>query len=223
MAIATIQLTCAECATPFSRRTAEVNKARQRGQDRDYCSRACVTSAKRNRAVEGDCRQCGTHFTRTSNGKRERGTFCSRRCGALHRNATRPKKPCPECGGPRHDSARRCKDCRTAGDRRIYESTTLAQLRERYSTSQYHAKIRGLARSIYRGPMACARCGYDLYVEVCHIRDLASFPMSATVAQVNDPSNLAALDRRCHWELDHGYLVCVIDGNGTVSWVRTVP
>jgi predicted RNA-binding Zn-ribbon protein involved in translation (DUF1610 family) len=147
------------------------------------------------------------HFVRQPNGYRERRMFCSTRCGALYRNENRARKACPQCGGPRHDSAKRCRDCRTVDERRIYETTTLGQLRERYSTSQYHAKIRGLARSIYRGPTARARCGYHLYVEICHIRDVASFPMSATVAEVNDPSNLTALDRRCHWELDHGYLV----------------
>jgi hypothetical protein len=54
--------------------------------------------------------------------------------------------------------------------------------------------------------MECLACGYNLHVDVCHVRDVADFPLTAALAEVNAPSNLVALDKRCHWEFDHGYL-----------------
>lgn len=66
-----------------------------------------------------------------------------------------------------------------------------------------------MARSSYQGPMVCAMCGYDLHVDVCHIRDVAAFPPNATLGEANATINLIALDKRCHWEFDHGYLVYV--------------
>lgn len=49
-------------------------------------------------------------------------------------------------------------------------------------------------------------CSYDLHVDVCHIKDVADFPDSALVSEINDPSNLAYLCKNHHWELDHGHL-----------------
>lgn len=88
---------------------------------------------------------------------------------------------------------------------------TLGELRRALGTFAFHAKVRGLARSAYRGPRSCVACGYGLHVDICHIRDVSSFPNTATVAEVNDPANLVALDKRCHWEFDHGYLL-LVDG-----------
>jgi hypothetical protein len=61
----------------------------------------------------------------------------------------------------------------------------------------------------YRGPRKCAACGYSLHVDICHIRDVANFPDTAILGEVNDSANLVALDKRCHWEFDHGYLAYV--------------
>lgn len=81
--------------------------------------------------------------------------------------------------------------------------------KENYTLGEYHAKVRGNARQVYKllnKPKACAACGYDLHVEVCHVRDVESFPLEATLDVVNAPSNLVALDKRCHWEFDNGFL-----------------
>lgn len=86
---------------------------------------------------------------------------------------------------------------------------TLGELRSAYSIAQYHAKIRGYSRNTYRRsgkPMSCEVCSYTLHVDICHLRELNSFPMSATVAEVNAIENLAALCRNHHWELDNGHL-----------------
>jgi ribosomal protein L40E len=112
---------------------------------------------------------------------------------------------CPVCYGPKSYNARTCRSCRYGplGKR------TLGELREKRGTFAFHAKLRGLARTAYKRPLACAACGYDRHVDICHIRDVADFPPEATVDEVNDPSNLIALDKRCHWEFDHGYLLYI--------------
>lgn len=86
---------------------------------------------------------------------------------------------------------------------------TIGQARQLFTLAAFHAKIRGYARGAYAGPMACAMCGYDLHVDIAHLRSVASFPPEATIAEVNAQSNLVALDKRCHWEYDHGYLIHV--------------
>lgn len=82
-------------------------------------------------------------------------------------------------------------------------------LKSKYSTLAYHAKIRGWARKVYElnnGPRECYACGYDLHIDVCHIKDVRHFDLDALVSEVNDFKNLVALDRRCHWEFDNGHL-----------------
>lgn len=125
---------------------------------------------------------------------------------------------CLGCGSPagtRQGSY--CDDCRQQRlEARVQKtgSVTLGELRERYSTSQYHAKVRGHARLAFARSgraFACQACGYDLHVDICHIRDVGDFPPDATLNEVNALPNLLALDKRCHWEFDHGYLLLETD------------
>lgn len=84
----------------------------------------------------------------------------------------------------------------------------------------YHNRLRSHARTAYKGPKYCEACGYDLHYDVSHIRAIADFPSTATLGEVNHPDNLIALDKRCHWEFDHGHLVRAVDLNGAVCWSR---
>jgi len=54
--------------------------------------------------------------------------------------------------------------------------------------------------------MACAVCGYDLHVEVCHIKDIKWYPDDTLVAVINHLDNLVALCKNHHWEFDSGHL-----------------
>ena len=204
-------LICAHCGKPFTRRTASVNEdLNRRSQTNHYCSRTCAGLAQRRRlAISATCHQCQQPFTRAPHGRRERAMFCSRRCAAIYKNRNRNSKGvrtcCPKCGGRKSRSGSMCRSCRA----KEFNSGLLGDLRAQLGTFAFHAKVRGLARSAYSGLRVCAACGYSLQVDICHIRDVASFPDSATLAEVNAPSNLVALDKRCHWEFDHGYLVCI--------------
>jgi hypothetical protein len=74
---------------------------------------------------------------------------------------------------------------------------------------QISAQVRQRARYTYRNserPKYCVNCGYNKHYEVCHIRAINDFPLDATIATVNDLSNLVALCPNCHWEFDHNLL-----------------
>lgn len=50
------------------------------------------------------------------------------------------------------------------------------------------------------------RCGYAKHVEVAHRRDVADFPASALIGEINAVSNLVGLCPTHHWEFDHNEL-----------------
>ena len=53
-------------------------------------------------------------------------------------------------------------------------------------------------------PKSCAMCGYDVRVEIAHIKSVSSFGANSTMGEINHVSNLVALCRNHHWEFDHG-------------------
>lgn len=162
------------------------------------------------------CLFCGEEFSRRKSGSDEM-KFCSKSHAASFNNAARPPRDvavlrrcetCPECGGRRSDSRKDsiCRKCRKSADTARINAMTLQEVRDQYSVSQYHAKIRAWSRAAYVGEWACLDCGYSLHVDICHVRDVKDFPMSTTVGVVNDPNNLVALCKNHHWEFDNGFL-----------------
>ncbi len=55
-------------------------------------------------------------------------------------------------------------------------------------------------------PRKCFVCGYDKYIEVCHIIGISTFNENTLITQINSIDNLIALCPNCHWEFDHGLL-----------------
>jgi hypothetical protein len=156
---------------------------------------------------------------------RDKGLVCSLACSALLATTENAKarragpgvKGLCSCGNPKKTTAHQCAAC-LAIARDALLDRTLGDLRAQYSTLEFHAKVRGLARTMYQGPKFCAACGYSLHVDICHVKPVAAFDLSATLREVNAPDNLVALDKRCHWEFDHGYLAR-LDG----EWVASQP
>jgi hypothetical protein len=164
-----------------------------------------------------NCRNCGDPITRRRGGGKDKMLFCNQSCAATWNNLHRPRyaadqppcRTCPRCGGRKADTAQICRNCWQADLLTGREGLTIGELREAYGTHAFHAKLRGLARSAYRGPKSCRQCGYDLHVDVCHLQPVSSFPPTATVAEVNAQDNLAAFCPNHHWELDAGLLIPV--------------
>lgn len=55
-------------------------------------------------------------------------------------------------------------------------------------------------------PQACAICGYDKHVEICHKKPVSDFPGTALISEINNLSNMTPLCPNHHWELDNGLL-----------------
>lgn len=72
--------------------------------------------------------------------------------------------------------------------------------------SHYYSHIRDLSRRVFKNSgksRVCRHCGYDKHVEISHIHAISKFPKTTSISIVNDPENLIALCRNCHWELDY--------------------
>ena len=53
----------------------------------------------------------------------------------------------------------------------------------------------------------CENCGYSkLPPQIAHVDPVAGFSDTATLFEINDPSNLAGLGSRCHIEYDSGLI-----------------
>lgn len=141
--------------------------------------------------------------------------FCSKSCAATYNNMHREKKAyhCKKCGveigkGYQNKDRQYCKDCLLTD----WSSITYGDFLSQHDrASDAHARIRDIARRVYRRsdkPKACMNCGYDKHYEVCHIQAIESFEPTASIADINNISNLVGLCPNCHWELDHYLLQC---------------
>lgn len=147
--------------------------------------------------------------------------YCSKSCSAKHTNILYPKrktkKKCIVCNKPvisyRHN---RCKKHHEEyiqyRSEEMYQDKTIGEYRNMDSVkdkhpSWIHVHIRQFNRKWNKDLtlLPCARCGYHLHVELCHIQAVSTFPDTALLSEVNHPDNNVQLCRNCHWELDSEY------------------
>ena len=147
--------------------------------------------------------------------------FCSRSCSAIRSNSISPKRKL----------TRKCLDCdKIVGNYRQYRCDihlaaykqarsdsfklkTLAEYQQLLSVKGKHpswlnAHIRAFNRQWNKDLtiLPCANCGYKKHVELAHKRDVSSFPLTATLGEVNAKSNNVQLCPTCHWEFDNDEL-----------------
>jgi len=145
--------------------------------------------------------------------------FCSKRCKRIndirkHRGQVVTTPVCRTCGERLAPGQRKyCQGhapCRSGpGGPPCGPETTIRELRTKFNNHKAATKIRQHAHYWFRRLQEtekCQICGYDKHVDICHIKGISSFPDSATLREVNDPANLAALCKNHHWELDHGFV-----------------
>jgi hypothetical protein len=163
-----------------------------------------------------------------------RNKFCSVGCSSKHKSKqTRSKSTslCEMCGGTiqltkhktrnYYNPRKYCDDCvnkaRALANTKIngqYDSTipdrTIGELKSsRKSYWSWRVEITKHSRNMYirsGSPQKCLLCGYGKHFDVCHKRDVALYSDDTKVEEVNSLSNLVALCRNCHWELDHNLL-----------------
>ena len=155
-----------------------------------------------------ECRRLVLRFPKELAKSKTGRIFCSRSCAATSNNRSMPKRVkktrCIKCDVPIRWGYRRCKTCHEAL-RRLDQKTLLEATLRRADASRYTG-VRSHARKVFADsgrPKQCAVCGYAKHVEICHIRDISTYPLDTWVAEINALSNLIALCPNHHWELDH--------------------
>lgn len=150
-----------------------------------------------------ECLHCGKF---TINPK-----FCSSSCAAIVNNQKIPKRHpegrCKICRIPISSSRLYCNECWKQRNKKDWSIITLGDLKNGNANNYGYPQIRLNSRRVYRQsaqPMACKICGYNLHVDVCHIKDIKSFGLDTPVSIINDLTNLVALCKNHHWEFDNG-------------------
>jgi len=200
-----IKLTCEICRKKFKRYIGEYNRNKQLKQ-KICCSRDCAYQVKKKPKTKINCLHCGEL---TTNKK-----FCSRSCAASYNNIKIPKrkktKKCKACNSHIVSDRTYCKQCFDAYFKRDFNKLTLRDCQNVYgSRNAYHTTVRTHAQQLakkYNKLEKCYICGYTLHVDCCHIIPVSDFPLNTTIIVVNALKNLIGLCKRCHWELDHGYI-----------------
>ena len=164
--------------------------------------------AKREKPIEVECLKCGTtFFKKVSEIRKSPTNFCSRSCSTSYNNTVSAKRAvtggCKQCGASISTKYVYCTDCRGS---RLFKNKTFADVICRSNKASKYCRIREHARKLYQNITACEVCGYEKHVEICHIKRLSSYDMTALVSEVNDRKNIAVLCPNCHWELDNGLL-----------------
>lgn len=143
-------------------------------------------------------------------------------CEGCHKTLQyKPKKGKPGF----YETRKYCEECRsicrieTAKKRngantlpKPIEEFTKGELLDLKGYTRYKSLIIKHALKIYNAsnrPKTCHICGYD-HIQICHIKDVADFPDDATIAEINDPSNLIALCANHHREFDKKWF-CLIN------------
>jgi ribosomal protein L33 len=150
------------------------------------------------------CKHCGQE---TNNPH-----FCNRFCSASHNNRESPKRVkqkrfCKHCSVEITARRTTCDQCNPSYV--DWSDVTLKEVRSK-ATFQYSARIRQVARNLYRQstePKQCFVCGYNRHYEVCHKRPIRDFSDSSLVSEVNDINNLVALCPNHYWEFDNGLII----------------
>lgn len=155
--------------------------------------------------------------------------FCSKSCASKYRwgktgnigpkNSRMDRKiECKECGNifdkPRDSNnelynVKYCSDfCRNEAGSIIDRESTIKEAKNRYKRwRSYRSTMTTQAkRYAKRAGMEeeCYYCGYDFYVELCHIKAVSSFNENAKLKEVNSPDNLVYLCPNHHKEQEAG-------------------
>lgn len=129
-----------------------------------------------------------------------------------------PKNWCLNCGSYcRGASSNLCRGC-------YYDSTKFEERREaqidefgkklkrefsasnsrhRYQAIRHHAHR---VMSMTDTKKVCWKCGYSIYVELCHLKAIGDFDEDTPISEINDLGNLRYLCPNHHKELDLGIL-----------------
>lgn len=164
-----------------------------------------------------NCKNCEKSLDNLKN------KFCNKSCANSYNNRVKPKRKmkirkCRDCGSDYTHKDRRsiyCNDCfDMKHSLKALKAKTLKEIQNKSSVKGRHrswinSEVRNFNRTWNKSlsKLPCANCGYSLHVELCHVKAITDFPETASLGEINDPSNVIQLCRNCHWEFDNGHLV----------------
>lgn len=216
---ALIEIECLYCGDSVSKKKGKIQAA-IKNQTKMFCNNACGGSYRKSQATgKYKCILCSKKFERRHKAVLN-NTFCSKSCAAKHNNKRRQisrpvniKRVCPGCGGQKMAASKMCGKCDLETKKSIAKSkflnSTFGDLKKKanYKSHMYYNKIRGAARKYVSkevGDKICKLCGYDFYVELCHVKPISAFPDSALMSEINATKNLAFLCPNHHKEQEAG-------------------
>ncbi len=157
-----------------------------------------------------------------------RKKFCNRSCAAKYTNRNRiplfltqnKEGNCQNCGksiiynkclsGKGYFPRRYCNTCcliKRLRGRQMVQFATKGELLEKSKNWQSARSM--LRRHAQRNYLlsdkakVCQICGYDKYIEICHIKSVKFFSNDTPLSTINHLDNLIALCPNHHWEHDH--------------------
>jgi len=200
----TINLICDTCKKHFERPMYTYRANQKVGQNHFYCCRQCQPKPTKPLHT---CQECANL---TSNAK-----YCSRTCATkaigkkTKESGIRCKGKCKLCKKKISSQRTYCEQCyKEQGFKKDYDKMTLEDCKKRGS-NLYHAVIRVHARKraqVFGLLDKCRVCNYSIFVECCHIKSIASYPINTLISVVNDITNLVGLCPNHHAEFDKGLL-----------------
>lgn len=160
------------------------------------------------------CKQCGSTIVVRDGqkvGEVRRKHFCNGSCAAKFNNnhrvrkiVNRPTRFCKIClKEVVVGRASRCLNCigLEFGDR-----TKKDVFSSRKNWQSARSSIRHHAALVWRKSgreLKCDVCGYNLYVEIAHVKSVSDFDEGTTIQRINSIENLRALCPNHHWEFDN--------------------
>lgn len=223
----TITLICENCKINFERLEKLVKAdISRRKQTKFFCSKTCFDNFQReNKNSSGkfvilNCGTCKRNFRRKEiehkasirrAKKKERPleVFCSRQCSTIYVASILKKVKivcCKKCSTEfqKIGFESYCQNCINSNE--IPYKRNLLKLTKKEAG---HRVARNSSTRIMRKSSierACFICGFNKFVEVCHIRAISDFPDETLLEVINNLNNLIYLCPNCHWELDHEFL-----------------
>ena len=201
---------CMQCGENFEKVNACVKRTK-----RNFCDNECFLAHLDSQKIIVKCDFCG----KENRVKRCRiecpHYFCSRSCAAKYNNKISPRKhrtkKCRTCDTLIVSGRSYCENCITDGKHiqgdRLDPTKTLGYYMGTRNDYNKYKRIREHANKVAsRWEQKCYHCGYNKYVETCHIKAISDFPLTTPMGEINDPTNLILLCRNHHWEMDHGVL-----------------
>jgi hypothetical protein len=156
-----------------------------------------------NTAVE--CEWCSNPFEPKKDGQR----FCSKSCAVTaYRAPTKKVWRCKKCGKEIGYRKWVCDLCKVPEFRKP-DATLQDVIHPEYGSSRYRTVRFHASLVVSSRVKVCVVCPYKIHVELCHIKSISDFPLTAKLSEVNSNDNLVYLCPNHHWELDHGLLSLV--------------